>query len=163
MKLKPSMITKNPEIKANVTEKKDFYDDFSEIVTNTNKSLPMDSNTLDYLIHNINLLEPEDHSRIYSFLRSRGINKSFFSTSKRATHFDINKIPNNLKWLLYQQVKMLTENQHRSQMISDMTKQHHRNIENLNVKLIANRQKTDIRPIGQTEKQRFNNLVEMNK
>ena len=53
MKLKPSMITKNPEIKANVTEKKDLYDDFSEIVINTNKSLPMDSDTLDHLIQSM--------------------------------------------------------------------------------------------------------------
>jgi len=54
-------------------------------------------------------------------LRTFGIEQSFFAQSKNSTHFQITKVPNNIKWRVYMYVDMAKKDQKRREVLKAAT------------------------------------------
>lgn len=116
-KFKPSTVKKNKDIKVDPQVSSLDYDDHRDITLKMHSDAEMTHNELSSLISEINRLSVEDHLNIYILLRKQGIDKAFFSRSKKATHFDIAKLSNELKWRLQMYVKFTQENNSRNKQV----------------------------------------------
>lgn len=165
LKTKASLIKKNPDIKAGVIENEENYNNYSDIISKINKSESMSVNMLDNLIQDINKLDREDHLKIYILLRSKGVTEKFFSRSKKATHFDIEKIPDDVKWVLYMNVQMLEENKSRNKIISDLTEEHQNKINTLDTKLKTPHSHSNVglEKRSESENEKFEKMLKLNK
>lgn len=135
------MVKKNRDIKADPQENHALeYDDHRDIACKMYADTEMTNRDLDLLITEINKLTAADHLNIYILLRKQGIDKSFFSRSKKATHFDIDKLPNELKWRLQMYVKFTQENNARNKKMETADQQFQTTMTRLNERLKPTKQ-----------------------
>lgn len=165
-RLKASTVRKNKNIKAEATEDKDGYNAHSDITTRMYNDEAMDNKTLSCLIAEINQLAPADHMIIYALLRAGdGVSKEFFSHSKKAVHFDIGKLPNELKWKLSMHIKMTKENNERQKLINLADKDHREHIDALDSKLDTKHPAKIVisdDDTGITETDRYEKMLQLN-
>lgn len=170
MILRPTSIKKNPELKNDPKEESLSYNNYMDVIQKINSDFQMDMDTVHKLIEDINKLDVEDHMKIYIFLRNNDVDRNFFSKNKRATHFDLLKLPNQVKWKLYKHVKMLTDNNQRSQLISSATAEYEAHINRLDQNITAKHQhrsdKIQLRPQPQLESEsenaRYEKMLRLN-
>ena len=162
-KLKASTVKKNKNIKVEATEDKSSYNPLHDITHRMYNDEPMDSKMLDSLIAEINHLSSAEHMLIYALLRGGGINKEFFSHGKKAVHFDIAKLPNELKWKLSMYLKMTKENNERQKLIDIAGKDHISCLNALDSKLDAKHSSVVISDNdGATETDRYEKMLQLN-
>jgi hypothetical protein len=165
--LKTSTITKSKHTKEVCEE---FgYDPNTNITTKMYNEDKMEQKILDVLINDINSLESYDHMIIYSLLRTGGIEKNFFSHGKKIVHFDIAKLPNELKWKLQMHVKMTKENNARQQIITCANEDHNKIMSNLDKTLTHpqdNRESTstsmDLNNKENAETKKYEKMLKLN-
>jgi len=132
--LKTSTVKKSKHTKEACDEQGAEYNPHNDIATKMYNDEKMDQKVLETLITDIHALESDDHLNIYSLLR-RGVEKNFFSHAKKSVHFDITKLPNELKWKLYIHVKMTKDNNDRQRLIKSANDDHAKTINNLDKSL----------------------------
>lgn len=158
--LKPSCVKKNKNIKVEV-ENSGSYNSHTDIAFNMYNECPVDQPKLEKLMNDINQLSPKEHLDIYVLLRASGISKEFFSCSKKATHFDIAKLPNELKWKLILHTEMTIENSKRSKIINTASSEHQLTLDKLNDSL-AHPHTDDPLITGTSETARYEKMLQLN-
>lgn len=132
LSLKPSIIKKNPDLKADTIENDDNYTDYSYI---SSRKTDLSEDVLNQLVKDIHSLSPDDHMQIYIALRKLQVPERIFSKGNKATHFDVRKLETNIQWKLYAFVKMCTENKQRDKVISEAAERHRLQRQKLDDKL----------------------------
>ncbi len=162
MELRPSSIKKNSNIKADIVDKTNSADDLMNITNNIRLKKHMPDNVRSNLVDLINKdLSSEDHIEIYKMLRKEKSEK-FFSTNKRKTFFNIKELEDVIKWKLYYLVLLSKDNNNNLRNREKATQNHEQSLTDLNKK-INNKKPVDMNFTGQSEKEKYSKMIEMNK
>jgi hypothetical protein len=84
---------------------------------------PMDNDVLAKMIKNIEKLSKSDHEEIYLCLR-RHNQEGFFAVNCLGTHFNIDSLSDQLKWVLYGVINMSLTNTKRLETLQSATTEH---------------------------------------
>ena len=163
MDLKPSSVTKNSAIKAELLDNsKDAYDPMVEVSNNIRTSKEMTRKIRSDLVDIINKdLKKQDHEIIYTMLR-KVKECSFFSSNKNKTHFNIRELNNKTKWKLYQLALMCKANTANVEKQQNAELEHNSKLESLNKKIDLKQLSDEPDSFnGLTEKEKFSRMINL--
>lgn len=136
----PTPIIKNPKIKSETQINSTYtYDPMIE----ENRDGDMSSVLMIRLSKIINQLSNEDHIRLYKLLRTY-MDSNFFAPNNTGTYFNLNGLPNHVKWELYRNAQFSKQNQVRTTVIRSAVSEHVEHVNNLSEQLRVSGGKTNV-------------------